>query len=56
MYTFAALLARAPSGLYQLVGDSHAVQIDRLCRIKGVKLFRVHGREVRGKKRLAIRD
>jgi hypothetical protein len=51
MHTFAQLLSRVPSGLYPLSGDWHRGPIDRLCRLKGVRLFRIEGRSTYGRTR-----
>ena len=51
MFSFAHLLSRAPSGLYQLTGDWRLRSIDRLCRFKGVRLFRIDGVRVHNKRR-----
>jgi hypothetical protein len=51
MLSFAQLLSRAPSGLYQLTGDWRSRSIDRLCRFKGVRLFRIDGARLHNKRR-----
>jgi RNAse (barnase) inhibitor barstar len=51
MHSFAQLLSCVPSGLYLLSGDWRWGTIDRLCRLKGVRLFRIDGRSTHDKKR-----
>ena len=51
MYSFAQLLAGAPSGLYRLNGDWHSRSLDKLCQLKGVRLVRVDGSSVHDRKR-----
>jgi RNAse (barnase) inhibitor barstar len=51
MLSFAQLLSRAPSGLYQLAGNWRSQSIDRLCRLKGVRLFHIDGARVQNKGR-----
>jgi Barstar (barnase inhibitor) len=46
MYSFAALLSHAPSGLYRLVGNWKSPRIARVCRLKQVRLFRIDGTHV----------
>jgi hypothetical protein len=54
MYSFAQLLSNAPSGLYQLTGDWRSRCIDHLCRLKGVRLFRMDGSSVHNKRRFLL--
>ena len=51
MVSFAQLLSHGPSGLYQLTGDWRSRSIDRLCRLKRVRLFRIDGARVHSKGR-----
>lgn len=51
MLHFAQLLRTAPSGLYQLVGDWRSPRIDKLCRLRGVGLFRIDCSQTRDKRR-----
>jgi Barstar (barnase inhibitor) len=51
MLSFAQLLSRAPSGLYQLTGNWRSRSIDRLCRLKGVRLFHIDGARAQTKRR-----
>ena len=49
-YSLTALLTHAPSGLYRLKGNPRNPRIDALCRLKGVRLFRVDTRGARSKR------
>lgn len=51
MYRLAHLLTGRPSGLYLLTGKGGPKAVERLCRLKGVRLFRVDGRSVQSKQR-----
>jgi len=51
MYRLTDLLSRGQSGLYLLTGTLRPIVIERLCRLKGVRLFRLDGISVLTKKR-----
>jgi RNAse (barnase) inhibitor barstar len=51
MDRIAHLLSRGASGLYLLTGKGGPNALDRLCRLKGVLLFRIDGRRVLTKQR-----
>jgi len=55
MLTFAQLLSMAPSGLYQLNGNWRSRALDKLCHLKGVRLFRIDGGDVHDKRRFLVR-
>jgi hypothetical protein len=50
MLSFAQLLSREPSGLYQLTGNWRSRSLDRLCRLKSARLFRIDGARVNSKR------
>jgi len=51
MSTFAHVLAKGYSGLYQLCGPAASVELKALCRIKQVELFHGSGQHVCSKQR-----
>jgi hypothetical protein len=51
MYSFAQLLSSRRSGLYLFRENPRSDAMDKLCRLKGVRLFRVDASRARSKQR-----